>query len=441
MKVLLVLALLVPLPISSLSAQLIQLTDESNFSADRARLDFSVYASGAEASRALAAWGVAFSNGSSSQPRIGEWLDPSFQPVPAFPVPVVQNRGGGDTGSANLPLVIDFQTPLRRAGFVLHGGISAGGLSTQGDSGSVMTIRIAAFDSEGASLGEIQRETEGLGTESDPTLFLGIESASQTPISKVLLDYGNSPNFEEVEAILADFPTPPRFVASLPQIADGPLPEGALLFSVTVSNIENQTVTGTLFLKRPDGSDLSLELNGVQASAFPFELAPFQSVQLNSSGNLPEAVRGYALVESVRPVIVSELLRALDTAGRPVQEVGLDSVAQESLVMAPVTRRVELGVDTGVAIANLSNSDVMLTLFLSPTEGNLLTRVRTLMPGEQIAAFLDELFASSGGQPLPVDLDGSLLISASSNVSVTVLRTIGGVVSATLPAGSLQRQR
>lgn len=416
-----------------LSAQLNELTDESSFSDTRLRLDFEAYPEGLEASNSLAAWGIRFSTRPQNQLRIGFWTGPPSSNIIApspVPIPVLRNTGVPPLGSPNAPLTIDFAEPVRRVGLILHPGTSGIESARQ----DPFPIRISAFNSEGSSLGEIQRESFG---ELETTLFLGIEPEAGKFMSKVVLDYGNALNPEEIEAILVDFQRVPRFVSCLPQIADGSLATGSLRFSVSITNLGRGVATGTLSLKDPSGEDLALELNGTRGSIFPFELKAYETRRLSSLGALPEAVRGYALVESNGPVLVSEVFQALDADGKVVHEAGIDAQPPKAVVFAPASRRLDGRLDTGVAVANLSDSTVIVVADLveGGPDGFYHEASHQLERGEQMAVFLDQLL-NLPEQTLPPDLDATLFLRSTGEISVTVLRTVQGVVSASLPVGT-----
>ncbi|MGH9339698.1 MAG: hypothetical protein ACRD1R_08970 [Acidobacteriota bacterium] len=196
---------------------IIKLTDDQSFTPEAIRLDFEGQQESAIVSDLFSAWGVTFLESSVAVPKIRIRLIASTSLAPPRATPVLRNESTGDpSANANHPLVINFRFPLKRVAFSLDNGNQA------------VTARISAFDMFGNLLGLVEQASIAGGNFAG--VFVGLETTAVQGISKVVIDYGDSENSEEVDWMLLDFVSRPTFTTFLAQVGDGEFPDGAQAF-------------------------------------------------------------------------------------------------------------------------------------------------------------------------------------------------------------------
>ncbi len=205
-----------------------------------------------------------------------------------------------------------------------------------------------------------------------------------------------------------------------PQIAEGGT---GIVFRTTVILINNgdAIASGTIQLRRPDGTPFSLTLkDGRSGSQFSFQLQPKQTALLESTGQGP-ARNGYAVVTSDRTIGGTAIFSEFDSAGNLLTEAGVP--ASSSLNNFTIFIDTRTGFNTGLAVANTGGAASTLTFRLLRLDASpLSTTPATLIlgPTEQKAQFVTEFseFGDTSKNTL-----GSLEVSASSPVSAVTLRT------------------
>ena len=95
-------------------------------------------------------------------------------------------------GSADLPMTMDFTSPVRRVGMY----IGNGGTAT---TASFTTATLSAFDSSGQLLFSVSRQIAG----DDVQTFIGLD-AGMPNVAQVRLDYGNTLLSEEIDDLLLE---------------------------------------------------------------------------------------------------------------------------------------------------------------------------------------------------------------------------------------------
>ena len=117
-----------------------------------------------------------------------------------------------------------------------------------------------------------------------------------------------------------------------------------------------------------------------------------------------------------------------------------------------VEKKMDIRLDTGIAVANVGDKQTHVSLFLVNEMGERPEEIRnvpafTLEPGHHGAFFLSELCKQPPSGFVfctfdflaEQDFRGGLLITSPEPIAVTTLRTIGGIAVSSLPVGSTQR--
>ena len=317
-------------------------------------------------------------------------------------------------------MIINFRYPVRRAGFQLENGTS--------NSRAI----IKAFDALGNALGTI--EQDGLAGET----FVGIEATTDPGIFKLTVDYGDGGPDEQIDDLMVDYQSRPTFTTYLAQIADGPLPSGALQTTIVVSNLTNTTARGELRLLDDGGLPLSFEMNGIPGSTFDLLIPPFSSRSFTSGGNALPPTPGYACIQSTVPVDGTAIFRVLDAQRNVTSEAGVGASVGRMTVVGAVQKFASGNFNSGVAVVNTSGQNTRGRIRLYDPSGTLVasnTDDLDLGPGEHVAKFLHELFSG-----VAEDFEGTVVVTADQPLALVVLRTIaGGLVISSLPAGSTQQ--
>jgi hypothetical protein len=94
--------------------------------------------------------------------------------------------------------------------------------------------------------------------------------------------------------------------------------------------------------------------------------------------------------------------------------------------------------DSGVAIVNTSLEESQGILDLLDQSGNVVasnTDILGLGPNQHIARFLGQIFQEVANE----DFDGAVVMRSNAPLAFIILRTGGGKILASLPAGSTQQ--
>ena len=387
-----------------------RLDDTNAFSGASVTIDFEGQIEGADASDLFGSWHLAFR---APQPDVVR-IRTEFV---LFSNNVIRNEASGDS-SADRPLIINLGHPFKRVGFVL------------GNGGPGVSATARAFDDLGNLLG-----AEIVDNLMEAT-FLGLEDEGTAGISKITIDYGATEAEEQIDDLIFDYGFAHVFNTYVAQVADGPLPGGALQTVLVVSNLSATTADGELRLFDTTGAPLALDLNGTTASVFPFSLEPFGSSTFNTSGEGPLSV-GYACIEANAPVDSTAIFRVLDTEGNATSEAGIGGATGKYISVGVVQRRLDGDFNSGVAAVNISSEANSIIIRLLGGDGVEIASdldALDLEGGQQRARFLNEIFPDLPAQ----DLDGTLVITSDKPLVVVILRTAAGVVISSLPVGSTQ---
>jgi hypothetical protein len=378
---------------------------------------------GSDATRLFADWGITFSTESGQAPVTGTRSAIANFGIPPAPVPVILGSGpnGEDTGA----LIIHCIAPVRR----LY-------LSLGAEPVLVATVRY--FDPEGVLMGELSKT---LLPEYFPAVPFVVEAEEGQSIGRIEVEYDNPAEPETLFLIDADFVTPPSFRSCVTQVAHGLLPdqERTLETQLSVTNsavpdsldafhakavvsLEFRDSAGTLWPAIADGEP---------TSRLDFTLQDVESKIVRTTNPVSELDQGYACATSNYPLELAAIYRILDADGRPVSEAGIQGTVPGYRFFGIVQKDRQEETNTALALANVSAEEATVSIrFLLPQfERREVEWV--LVPGEQRAAFVDELVPELADR----DFDGSIEIVGDGEIVGTVLRTIRGVVSSSLPLG------
>ncbi len=411
---------------ATLQAQIERLDNTGSFSAEKVFLGAGGHHSlpeSRDASRILGLWGVTFSGGSKARPAIAFFMPSGAINITPFHVSVVENRPL-EGSSAGVPLIVDFQFPVRRCVFDLTNGPGS--------------VTLTAFDSAGNKLGEVADvELPSIGM----VLQLGMETSSPEGISKISIDYGANDNAEQVVALTIDYLDRPVFETYLAHAADLHLPDGRSIHTtVSILNRSNTTATGeVVFLDRLADDSSPPAGDTVRV---PFEVKRFRAAKFDTDSLGITPFTGFVRVVSFAPVTATASYRVLAADGLIQAQAGIAGDVGKSFWVAPAEKTGFLGnvgpvpfedeVETALAVANLSGEDnqIFVTLIDENRETSESASM-TLLPRGQEARFLSQLFALEGRR-----VEGTLWIFGFHPVAVTVLQTRQGLPLSSLPAGS-----
>lgn len=379
---------------------------------------------GAPASRLLQAWGIFFQSPSTAaQPTLVVRDMNAGYPHPSPPnfVYSVENTPDPQTSSAGKPLIVNFAHPAKRVGFLLWP-------SEAGEA------KIGIFAPDGRKLGDVA----GPIVTGERELLTGIEAVGDE-IGKVVIDYGDSPLPEKIDAILVDFVRPLVFRTYIPQFAAGPLPPGSLgvsgylQSSIVLLNPGNTRVRGTLKVKTSAGQPLALDFKEGTGDTFDFLLyssPPSRSFVTSQTGD--QVTSGYIEIVSAAPVKATCLYLVEGSTLTVPPEAGILSEEPKNAFVMPVEYRPQDGIQSAFAVVNPGADPAELRVTLAPGPGAP-TKELTLPPGGHTALFVDVLFG------LSENYQGSLILRSNRPVAAAALRTRNGVVSASLPVASLEK--
>ena len=407
------------LSIGLAQADITEITENSQLAPGRVVLDFAGRPKCSSADN-FRNWGVGIASDGGFSPIV----DQIFVPL-AGPVSFLQNRTCAETPAGGAPsplLVFDFDHPVTEAAFSL------------GNGGAGVTAELKAYDSAGRLLGTLQ------SPEIDVVqgVFFGIQVTSGPPISKVTVAYSSSQLGERVIDFSFAYQTRPNFASVIPQIGDAFLGSAALRTIFVVTNLTDSTAEGQVALFSPDGSEMDLELAGEGGTApatdggmgNAFSILPGRSAVLTTPGTSDPVVEGYAIISASVPVQSTAVFQILEGGGAPTLEAGIAGTQETTFQSATVARALLGTVGTGVALANTGNTTASVDLQLLDTGDAVFGFEHIdLEPGTHVSAFVGEDTLFPGA---PADFAGSILIKSDVPVAATVIRTLSGLVSASL---------
>lgn len=178
------------------------------------------------------------------------------------------------------------------------------------------------------------------------------------------------------------------------------------------------------------GARQPLSVAGERREEFPFQLGPRSARAFPTDGNSEPLFVGWAEVTADFPFTGSVLFSLEDPSGKPLAEAGVGSSVPARTFTAHVSRNSGLGTSVGVAVANPLDRTVTVQVEIKDELGQVVvTDSFDLGSRQQRARFVQEM-----GE-LPSNFEGVLVLSASVPVVVTLLRTVDGIHSSSLPVG------
>ncbi len=369
---------------------------------------------------------MTISSGSVQGPRTGTLSEvPHVNLVTPIAAPVILNGSESEVSAGGM--TINFDEPVRRVS-----------LNMGAESETNVVARF--FDRSGTFLGEDTGTLYGIY----PDEF-ALEDADGAGIVRVEVEYEETDVPEALNLIVAEYVEPRPFQRCVSQVAQGALPfeDRTLqtLLTITglwadtdfrVPDLKSQIVS--LGFREPGGGPLTVNLGGEVNSDFEYLFSGHMYRYLDSrilrtadSGSPLD--QGYACATSKFPFELATVYRILDSTGAPLAEAGIDSSIPGQSFTGVFEKTIAEDTNTALALANVSDSEATasVTFFMSPN--TTMEADVVLGPGEQGAWFADELAESLSGR----DAEGTVEIISDEPVAVTILRTIQGVVSASLP--------
>ena len=402
-----------------LNADLAPLDAARDLSATRTSLNFGGLVQGASGGQLFAAWGVSIESADVGQPFIVADL------LAGQPVVLLSNVNDG--ASQNSPLIINLSRPAHQMGFTLRNGSSS----------TMATISV--FDNQGRQVGQfvVDQISRTFGP------FVGFETTEQgESFSKVLIDYGDAGEAEQILDLEITFVDRPFFTSFLAQVADGVFGGNTFQTTVIVTNLSNTTAQGDIQFRGDDGMviDMALRDSETGESLSPagfgggslFPIRPFSSRSFTTSGVNSPPVQAYAEIRSSAPVATSAVFRAI--VNGTASEAGVGGTTPGHRISAAVSREAA-GFDSGIAVAN-PNAEVVRASLQLISGGRVLAineDFLLLAPGQHVAAFLPELFPD-----IEADFQGAIFITSPLPLVATVLRTAASIVSSSLPTGGTE---
>ena len=324
--------------------------------------------------------------------------------------------------------ILNLSRPARQMGFTLRNGTAT------------TMATVTAFDNQGRQVGEFV--VDQISRTGGP--FVGFETTDEDEtFSKVLIDYGDAEEAEQIIDLEITFIHRPFFTSFLAQVADGVFGANTFQTTVIVTNLANTTAQGNIRFTGDDGMPIDMALRendsaqsiltaGLGGSVI-FQLLPFSSRSYTTSGLNSPPVQAYAEIRSSAPIGTTAIFRAV--VNSRAFEAGVGATTAFHRISAAVSREAA-GFDSGIAVANPNDEAVQALIQLISGGAVVATNTTflSLGPGQDVAAFLPELFGD-----IEADFQGTILINSPLPLVATVLRTATGIVSSSLPIGGTER--
>lgn len=222
------------------------------------------------------------------------------------------------------------------------------------------------------------------------------------------------------------------FRETFPQVADGSSPAGTFQSVIQLVNNQDETASGVLTFHNANGSRHRLSLGGETASQFLFSIPPGASRSWTTPGDSDPLFSGWAELTSNLPLSGSVLYAYQETQSGRIHRAGVAHSPSGRTFTAPVSIRSDRMTNVGLAVVNPSATDsARLRVVISDLQGQaMVDKEIGLPPLGRGASFINEL-----GE-LPEDFEGTLRLISDREVSPTLLLTVQGLPSASLPPGN-----
>ncbi|HXK60883.1 MAG TPA: hypothetical protein PLP42_13415 [Acidobacteriota bacterium] len=330
------------------------------------------------------------------------------------------------------------QKPIARAeakvgGTALAGPVDEGTVVTLDGSGSsrqdntTENLTYQWTQTAGPSV-EIQNANQAVAQFTAPA---ATETATQLKFELIVSDAGIPSDPAVVTVDLSG----PCFYFS--QVAIGPLRSSQLRTVLLLVNRNETAAKGVrVNFFTQNGTPLEIDINGEPWNSEPFDIPPLSSKRLVFTGQ--DSKIGWAQVESSARIAGLLLYQIVDPNENVESELGLYSTEAATRFVTFF----DTADETALAVANTTSQDatVYVKLFDEKNgkkvfEKNLFQRLPGMvLPGmHHDAKFLDSNFLGE----LPLDFStGTLMIESDVPISITVLKTKGGVIFSTLPVAT-----
>lgn len=203
---------------------------------------------------------------------------------------------------------------------------------------------------------------------------------------------------------------------------------GSFSSIIFLTNPGSQPVTGEMRFFDQDGNPAVVTINDGSATQFPFDLQPASASAFAIASTTSPFFVGWAEVIADRP-IQGTLVFVLKEDGFLVpREAGISSSPGSAQFLAPMARSPIDSTSSALALANPNSEAITIELILQDGEGVEIARTERVLPARgQVAFFLEEM-AEVGDT-----FEGTLQAVSEDRFFATLLRTVGGVHSASLP--------
>jgi hypothetical protein len=323
--------------------------------------------------------------------------------------------------SAGKPLVVRFAEAVRRVGFVF------------GNGRPWTLLKLSAYTETGEYLGSVVH----IGVEETRGPFLGLETSHPMGIAGVTVDYGGAPEAEQINELYYEPLIARPFAACVAQVAVGETATVVMGTLLQVQNLFAFSVRVTVRFLDQQGAPMPLLVDGTDRSTLEFELWNEQSRRFVLGAGEGRLRVGYACIESAYPVGGNVTLRTLNREGRLLHEAAVPASPGRTIQYFPVERDVARGLETGIALVNLSEVKQRPSFSLLQADGPPFTGSGSffqLEPGEHRAFFLAERYES-----LPGSFRGGLMITCKGALAAAAIRTIDGLAASTIPMFSTEQ--
>lgn len=355
--------------------------------------------------------------------------------------------GGVLVSESGVPAV----EPISRGRIFIDQTSTLTGLALANASNLAVTIDFMLRDAAGRSAGTRTLQLEARQHlalyANDSRLFPGIsptfvgsvtfEARGSGQVAAVTLRQSfnaqQAPIFSTLPVVDLDQPANNAASIIFPHLGAG----GGLSTQLILINPGSGRISGRIRIFGTDGNPLTLRLDGVRGSDFPYEVAPDGTFQASLT-NEGDALGGYAVltVDQGEAPAGTALFQFRDPAGPLDSEAGVGAIPSTTAARIFVdTDRT----DTGVAIANPGNSTARITFELLDRNGlSIRTTQRDIPARGQLAIFVTQLFSG-----LPAGFTGLLEIrSNTAVVPITLKFTVNSLsnpILTTLPIADLTR--
>ncbi len=249
-------------------------------------------------------------------------------------------------------------------------------------------------------------------TSSPANFNLVFTSSGQSGESHVILDDGNGTDIlDSVSGCSLGVEDGTPQITSFAQFADG---IGYISTVTLVNPYRDKTLTGAILLKKSDGSEYDVDLNGVKCKGYvAFELPPLCGYSWSTDG-LGDLTSGTVQVYSNYKVEGTVLFDS------PYGTAGVGDSVLHSRFFAPVEKNEDENLNSGMAFVNSSDSDINgVDLYLLDSSGNVLSTSTINIPAHgQAIGYIDNFFPDFSQSPF----EGMIYYDGETSIGGIVLR-------------------